>query len=182
MGVDAHAAGMREVSGKAFRSGLANLFYVRAAVEELPRELAGVADRVTVVLPWGSLLAAVARPSVVVLRGVRTLCRPAARLEVVLGHDAARDRTELERLGVPARPLERLGCDLGPDYASAGFTITKARPLGPDQLSRWPSSWARRLAHGSDRSFALIEARAEGAEGASGDGAGGSELRTRPDA
>lgn len=42
-------------------------------VESLPRELAAAADRVTVVLPWGTLLAAVAMPSVAVLRGIREI-------------------------------------------------------------------------------------------------------------
>ena len=55
VGVDASAAGMRERSGRACRSHVPNLLFVRAAVEALPPELTGIADDVTVVLPWGSL-------------------------------------------------------------------------------------------------------------------------------
>lgn len=73
MGVDASAAGLREFSGGALRERLDNAVFVRAAVESLPRELAAAADRVTVVLPWGTLLAAVAMPSVAVLRGIREI-------------------------------------------------------------------------------------------------------------
>jgi 16S rRNA (adenine(1408)-N(1))-methyltransferase len=157
VGIDANAAGLAGFSRRAVRAGLANVVYVRAAVEDLPIELAGTADRVTVVLPWGSLLAAVASPSVPVLRGVRGLCRHEARLSVVLSL-SARDRAEAIRLGVPpldGDPAARLSAG----YAQAGFALTAVRPLGLDELAGWPSTWARRLAHGRPRSVFRIDAR-----------------------
>jgi ubiquinone/menaquinone biosynthesis C-methylase UbiE len=48
IGLDANAAGARELSGRAFRARMPNLLYVRAAVENLPAELAGLADRVSI--------------------------------------------------------------------------------------------------------------------------------------
>src|SRR5262245_14222374 len=92
---------MRQMSMRAARAGLVNVLYVRSGVEALPGELRGVADRVTAILPWGSLLAALARPVVPVLRGVRSLCREQAVLTVVFGIDPARDRAEAQRLGLP---------------------------------------------------------------------------------
>jgi hypothetical protein len=49
---------------------------------------------------------------------------------------------------------------LAASYLSAGFRIVGARRVGLDRLDRWPSSWARRLAHGGARPFVEIEARA----------------------
>lgn len=137
-----------------------NLVYARAAVEELPPELGGVADGVTVILPWGSLLAAVARPSVALLQGVRGLCQPGAALTVVLGIDPARDGAEAARLGLPRLDAAHLQGPLIADYAEACFTIRSVRPLSPDALARWPSTWAKRLAHGHARSVFQVEARA----------------------
>jgi len=134
------------------------VIYVRASVEVLPLELAGVADRVTVVLPWGSLLAAVARPSVPALAGIRMLCQPEASLSVVLSV-AERDRREARRLGVPPLDSGHLQ-DLAPGYAAAGFTVTSVRELGRDHLAAWPSTWARRLAHGQPRPVFQVDARA----------------------
>jgi 16S rRNA (adenine(1408)-N(1))-methyltransferase len=158
--VDANAAGLRELSGRAFRARLSNLVYVRSAVESLPDELTGVADRITVVLPWGSLLAAVARPVVEVLRGVRSLSRPSGRLEVVLAPHAVRDLEEWRRLGMDSFDPHGLAASLAPGYAEAGFQRVRVRALGPKEVGRWSSTWARRLAHAGDRSFVLIEARA----------------------
>ena len=76
VGLDASVAGLRDVSNRAARAGLTNLVYVRASIEDLPAELAGVADQVTAILPWGSLLAAFARPAAPLLRNVRASSPP----------------------------------------------------------------------------------------------------------
>lgn len=156
-------AGLREASRRARRAGLDNVVYVRAAIEALPVELEGVADRVTIVLPWGSLLAAVALPSVPLLRNIRALCQPAARLTVLIGVDPVRDRGEMLRLGLSPWPDADLRERLAGPYAAAGFELTSLGPIGRGELARWPSSWARRLAHGRPRPVFEIEARARSA-------------------
>ncbi len=120
-----------------------------------------MADRNTIVLPWGSLLPAAMRPTVEVLRSVRGLCRRNAILTVVASVDPERDGAELRRLGMP-EPDGDLRSALEPGYATAGFEIRSVRSLDPQQLAHWPSTWARRLAHGRPRATFEIEARAEG--------------------
>jgi 16S rRNA (adenine(1408)-N(1))-methyltransferase len=166
IGLDANAAGLRPLSGRAHRDRLANLVYVRAAVESLPSELAGIADRVTVILPWGSLLAGVAGPAVDVLLGIRTLCQTRATLTVLLGVDADRDRAEAARLALPSLDERHLRGPLAAAYAAAGLPVTSVRPVGPDDLARWPSTWARRLAFGRTRPLFWIEAQASLPDGA----------------
>jgi hypothetical protein len=158
VGIDVNVAGLRPRSGRAARERLLNVIYVRASVEDPPNELAGVADRVTVVLPWGSLLAAVIRPSVEALAGIRALCQPGATVSVVVSV-AGRDRREADRLGVPPLDGRHLD-DLAAGYAAAGFVVTFVRPLDLDQLAAWPSTWARRLAYGQPRPVFQLDARA----------------------
>lgn len=143
------------------RERLGNVLYVRSGVEALPCELRGRADRVTAILPWGSLLGALARPVVPVVRGVRDLCRPGALLTVVFGIDPARDLYEAQRLGLPELSDAHFAGELATGYAAAGFHVGTVRPLAAAELSRWPSSWARRLAFGGEaRRVFEIEARA----------------------
>lgn len=182
VGVDANAAGMRGLSARALHERLDNLLYVRAAVEELPPELDGVADQVSVVLPWGSLLAAVAMPSSGVLRGIRVLCRPDAVLTVVLGVDPVRDQAELRRLGLGPLPEGSLASRLAEGYAQAGFRLVSVRPLPPDQLVRWPSTWARRLSHAPGRALLRVDATAVGCGPYNGNGGPSSCPRPEPSA
>ncbi len=139
-----------------------NLLYVRAAIEDLPTELAGLADHVSVVLPWGSLLAAVARPSVKLLGSIRALCQPNAKLTVVFALDPDRDRSEVERLDLAPLLGGDLESHLKQAYREAGFLVMSLRALRPEELRLWPSTWARRLAWGRSRFFWQFEAKADG--------------------
>jgi hypothetical protein len=60
IGIDANAASMADASRRAARpvkrGGLPNALFVVAAAENLPSELGGWAEAVTVHFPWGSLL------------------------------------------------------------------------------------------------------------------------------
>jgi 16S rRNA (adenine(1408)-N(1))-methyltransferase len=160
IGIDANAAGLREFSRRASRERRANLAYVRASVEALPAELAGLADRLTVVLPWGSLLSAVALPSVPALRNLRAACQPGARLSVVLGSDPARDQAELRRLGLPPLAADGLADRVEAGYAAAGLRVERVRALAVSEVAALPTTWARRLSFGDGRSFVQLEARA----------------------
>jgi 16S rRNA (adenine(1408)-N(1))-methyltransferase len=160
VGLDASVAGLRDISNRAARAGLTNLVYVRASIEDPPAELAGVADQVTAILPWGTLLAAFARPVVPLLQNVRRLCVPGAALTVVLGVDPERDRAEVLRLGLPVLDTAHPARALAAGYADGGFDVTSVRALTSEDLARWPSSWAKRLAFGRPRRVFQIEARA----------------------
>lgn len=158
--MDANAVGLREFSGRASREHLTNAVFVRAAIENLPPALAGVADRVTIVLPWGSLLAAVIAPSLPVLRAIRALCARQAVITVVIGGDPIRDRAETERLGLPVLPLPMRQAELAAGWAAAGFALGDVREIDAADLAAWPSTWAKRLAHGLRRRFWRLDARA----------------------
>lgn len=160
MGIDANASALRELSGRASRAGIGNLIYARAALEELPGPLAGAADRVSIVLPWGSLLAAVVGRSPQGLRNLRGLCQAGAVIRVLVSLDPQRDRAELDRLGIaPVASWEWDG-ELASVYAEAGLELRGARPVGTAELASWPSTWAKRLAHGRPRDAVELEARA----------------------
>ena len=74
IGVDADLSSLSEYSRKAQRKpergGVPNVLYVVSNVEDLPAELNGVADRVTVHLPWGSLLVGIVQSDPTVLSGL----------------------------------------------------------------------------------------------------------------
>jgi 16S rRNA (adenine(1408)-N(1))-methyltransferase len=164
IGVDANPRPLEKVSEKVHRKpakgGLPNVLFLQSAVEDLPAELDGVADEVHVHFPWGSLLRAVAAGDQSVLRNIRRVCSSEALLEVVIGLDAERDRTEIERLELRPLTIEHIDSVLAPHYRSAGFEICER---GTISAAKWPelhTSWAKRLKGNTSRALVYIIARA----------------------
>ena len=164
VGIDANASAMGAVSHKIGRKpakgGLGNALFVAAAVEALPAELEGIAARVTVLFPWGSLLRAIVLPEPDILAGIRRLCRPGATLEIVLGYDPQRERTEIDRLALPDPTGEYLRAELPPRYRDVGLRIERVEALTREALRVLPSAWAKRLGYGRRRDVWRIIARA----------------------
>jgi 16S rRNA (adenine(1408)-N(1))-methyltransferase len=162
VGVDAVGEAMRELSLKATRKpargGRANALYVVAAVESLPPELRGLATRVTVNFPWGSLLRALVEPDAAVLAGVRALLRPGGRLTALINLSVLEDRPYAERLRLPDVTAEHVENILRPGWRAAGLDIDEWRELLPGDIPR--TTWGQHLTRASGRKTALLSARA----------------------
>ena len=160
IGVDANVKPLEKPSMKATRKptkgGLPNAMFVQAAVEDLPEEFDGIADEIHIHFPWGSLLKAVAVGDEPVLRSLRRIAADGCVLEVVIGIDPERDRSELERLGIPDLSLVLIHSFLVPKYKRAGFEPLNCRRLSRDEWSAIDTSWSRRLNSGSRRAVYLL--------------------------
>lgn len=164
IGIDANPRPLKKISEKIYRKpskgGAPNVIFIQSAVEDLPSELNGIADVVHVHFPWGSLLGAVATGDRTVLDNLRRICSADALLEVVIGLDPERDRSETERLGLQPITIPYIDSTLVPHYRDAGFEIVE-RGLIPS--AEWPAlktSWAKRLQGRATRSLIYIIARA----------------------
>lgn len=146
IGVDASADGLREVArrlaAKPARGGLANALLGVLALAQAPGELAGLADSLTVLLPWGSLLRAVATPEPPALARLHALCKPGARLRVVFGYGAG-DPADVQTL--PALDDDAHLAALAHAHAAAGLAV-RARRMARDEVGELPTTWARKLA------------------------------------
>ncbi len=160
LGLDAVAGNLGEASRlaarKPERGGLPNALFGRLSLEQAPGELAGLADHLTVLLPWGSLLRAVARPEADGLARLCALCKPGASLEFLFGYDRAVDGAAVEALELLPLQEERLARA----YRDLGFEVT-VRPQTTPGLRQLPTTWAQKLTRGArrpgaDRRFVLV--------------------------
>lgn len=153
IGIDPNTRPLEKISEKIHRKtakgGASNVLFIQSAIEDLPEELDGVANEVHVHFPWGSLLRAVATGDVEVMRNLRRVCAEGALLEVVIGIDPVRDKSEIERLGI--KP-EFIDDELDENYRAAGFEIVETGLLSQSLNT----SWAKRL----QRQATFIVARA----------------------
>lgn len=164
IGIDANPRPLEKVSEKIHRKpskgGLPNVLFLQSSVEDLPSELDGVADEVHVHFPWGSLLRAVATGDKAVLQNLRRVCSAGALLEVVIGLDPERDRSEIDRLGLPHISATHIDSVLVSRYKDAGFEVLETGTLLSSEWSRLQTSWAKRLKGNANRTLSYIVARA----------------------
>jgi 16S rRNA (adenine(1408)-N(1))-methyltransferase len=149
IGIDANAKPLEKISMKATRKpakgGLPNVLFVQAAIENLPEELNETADEIHIHFPWGSLLRAVALGDETVLQSLRRICAPECLIEIVIGVDEERDKSEIERLELPKLSTVYLENVLIPSYQAAGFKILESGILTAADWSKLETSWARKL-------------------------------------
>ena len=164
IGIDANAAPLAKISMKATRKpakgGLANVLFIQAAIEALPEELNESADEIHIHFPWGSLLRAVAVGDENALAALRRIAAPECLLEIIIGIDEERDKTEIERLNLPRLSDRYLRETLLPKYEQAGFQILESGVLNPSEWSRLETSWARRLRSNDSRKCVYFVLRA----------------------
>ena len=164
IGIDANVKPLEKPSMKATRKpskgGLSNVMFVQAAVEALPEEFAGVADEIHIHFPWGSLLRAVAVGDPDILASLRRIAAPGSLLEIVIGIDPERDRTELDRLGIQDLSDVYVRNVLAKKYSSAGFAIKEHGELDRSEWSKLKTSWARKLQDNRHRRVLYLTAKA----------------------
>lgn len=143
LGLDASAEAMREISRRASRirrrGGASNLWFLRIAAEALPAGLDRLADQISIVSPWGSLLRAVLVPDATVLGRIARVGKPAAKIEIRVNASACRAMRASAMDG--AAGLRRR---LEPEYARAGIALTSCQADTTDPRS----SWERRVQQG----------------------------------
>ena len=125
----------------------------------LAAELGAVAERVSVILPWGSLLRAVAGPEASSLRRIASLCSPGARIEIVFSYDQSRDARESAPLGVTTVNKQHIAAALFPAYQQARIPIISAECISPRELAAYETTWAKRLANGRPRNIWRIRSQ-----------------------
>lgn len=145
IGVDLCAANL----ALAARAATANALFVVADALALPDELGRVATRVTMNFPWGSLLRGLLSGHPGLIEGLGAVGRGAATVEISLNAAA---------FAASGWTLEAGGERVAAVLRGAGAEVGPPRILGPAQLRRCPTTWAKRLAFGRDPRAIQIDA------------------------
>lgn len=136
IGVDACRENLIEQSRRAPE----NAIFLVANALSLPAELAGIATRLTINFPWGSLLAGLL-DDLAFCERLASLAQPGATLELVVNGGA---------LGEAGWALEAGAERIRDTLRTAGFALRPPLAWGVSELRACPTSWAHRLAFGRD--------------------------------
>ena len=145
IGVDLCEANFKIAS----RQAAGNALFVVADALALPDELSRVATRVTINFPWGSLLRGLLTGHPGLLAGLGAVGSGGTTIEIRLNAGA---------LAEAGWGLEAGGERVTAVLRDAGVKVGATRALGPADLRRWPTTWAKRLAFGRDPRAVRIDA------------------------
>ncbi|HEX2623094.1 MAG TPA: class I SAM-dependent methyltransferase [Phototrophicaceae bacterium] len=137
IGLDACRENLRQVSSRA----PSNALFVIANAETLPHELYGMASRITINFPWGSLLEGLLESDSPVLTGLEAVARPKAPLEIRLNGGA---------LSEAGWSLEAGADRIRAGLIANGFRVRSTTLLTAHELKSFPTTWAKKLAFGRD--------------------------------
>jgi 16S rRNA (adenine(1408)-N(1))-methyltransferase len=139
---------LREISIRASRKptrgGLPNVLFGRLSLEDAPGELVQLADAITVLFPWGSLLRAVALPEPEALRKLALIGKPSARFRFLYGYGPCEARA-VEELGLPPLGGPSALRELEDAYADAGLRVG-ARYVPREEVASIQTTWAKKIA------------------------------------
>jgi hypothetical protein len=137
IGVDSCRENLREHS----QVKLGNLLFVIASAQELPQELMGLVSHLTINFPWGSLLKSLLSGDPRLIRGLKSVSRARAALDLRLNGGA---------LAEAGKTLEAGTYRIYFNLLQAGWQLEHPVMMDASALKQFPSTWARRLAFGRD--------------------------------
>jgi 16S rRNA (adenine(1408)-N(1))-methyltransferase len=164
IGIDAVASAMvdgsRRAARKPARGGVDNAMFVVANLENLPREVYGIGDHLTVNFPWGSLLRAFALPVPELLAKVAVIAKPGATLDVLINMGPLRDTAYAARIGLADARIAKGPHALRSVYAEAGWQLQSVQ----DTTGMLPSRtrWGAQLHHAAREIWWLRAVRTKG--------------------
>jgi 16S rRNA (adenine(1408)-N(1))-methyltransferase len=158
IGLDANADAMREsawrAAAKPARGGAPNAIYIVSSVEGLPDDLVGIATRLTIQYPWGSLLRILIEPDLPLLEKIARLAVAGAPFSVLINLAVFDDPGYAARLDLPPLDESRFRSALVPAWASVGLAVESVET--EREAAEASSSWGKRLVKGSGREVLAI--------------------------
>jgi 16S rRNA (adenine(1408)-N(1))-methyltransferase len=137
IGIDSCRENLREHS----RAKLTNALFLIASAQDLPHELHGRVLHITINFPWGSLLKSLLWGDARLMHELECISQSGTRLDVRLNGGA------LAEIGVN---LETGANTIYHNLLCAGWQVESPVQIGAPSLRGFPTTWARRLAHGRD--------------------------------
>ena len=148
--IDASPDALARGAWSAKRAHLANAAFLVEGVERLPRELACLADEVTVHFPWGSLLQGLLDGSSSVVGSVAALMKNGAELRVLVSAGVR------DGFGAVTPSVITSRCA---NYLQHGLRLVDARWASSEVIRESRSAWAKRLGVGRTRPAVIARYR-----------------------
>ncbi|HLB51538.1 hypothetical protein A3F07_01385 [candidate division WWE3 bacterium RIFCSPHIGHO2_12_FULL_38_15] len=157
IGVEPIQKQVENYSRKSQKEKLSNAMFVLGSIEYFPEELIGTADKLTVILPWGSLLQSITNPNYEKTPLISTILKSGGICEIVLGYSQEHEPTETERLDLQNLSEEYLKSAVIPIFEKNKLHLTEIKSLNKNDLKLIETTWSKKLSYGKDRPLYLLK-------------------------
>ena len=165
IGIEPHHQGLEKTSAKIYKKptkgGLKNALFVLGSLEELPKELDGIANQVFINFPWAGLLRGILLAEDVTWNPIKRLCKKGTLIDILLSYDKDREDNEFKRLDLPDIDLSFFKNVMTPKLEDKGLSVLEIKDVDYKDLMKYPSSWAKKLSYGRDREYYFLRVRVE---------------------
>lgn len=160
IGIDPSEKQLEIYSKKANRKKLKNVLFVLGSIEQLPDELNSIADKIFIILPWGSLLEAIVRPTKESVENLVSMLKKEGDIEILFGYHKESEPGETERLDLPEINEKLIEEEIYPVFSAFGnFSMEVFERLEKEDLKNIETTWGKKLTFGKDRPIFLINFR-----------------------
>ncbi len=157
IGVDPSQKQLELYSKKVLKNKLNNVLFVVGSIELFPDELYGIASKITIILPWGSLLGAVVSADEYLLNILKKTLKQNGSMQMLFGYSQEIEPTETSRLELENLDINYINSILLPKYEVNGFNCVQVKELDKRDLKHFESTWSRKLVFGQNRPMFLVE-------------------------
>lgn len=151
IGIDPAEKQLEIYSKKSLKGKVDNVLFVVGSFELLPEELYGSSDRLSINLPWGTLLENIVKPTQTGVEKLLKLLKEQGTLEMILGYAPELEPTETKRLNLPQINLGFIKSEIVPSFEKYGFKCEDVTELEKSELKNIETTWAKKLNFGKDR-------------------------------
>lgn len=155
IGIDPSERQLKVNSKRARKNKILNALFATGSIEIFPEELYGVADSITVILPWGTLLQGIVNGTAEVLEKIKKMFKPGSKgiskLEIVFGYSQDAEPSEVRRLGLDKLDKNYISEIMVPAFAGARLKTEKIDELTKTDLNNFETTWSKKLRFGQDR-------------------------------
>ncbi|NMB70406.1 methyltransferase domain-containing protein [candidate division WWE3 bacterium] len=157
IGLDPSEKSLEEYSKKAVKSKTDNVLFVVGSFEIFPKELTIIkADEISIILPWGSLLQAVANPTSEIAARLKNLIKPGGTLKLLFGYDSSLEPSETKRLNLFPITAQHVEKNIIPVFQQHGFSLGNFSTLCTDKLKEIESTWGKKIATRQERPLFML--------------------------
>lgn len=151
IGIEPTASNLYEYSKKANKNKLNNLIYVISSIENLSDDLNGLADKVYINFPWGSLLEVIVKDLPELLNKISLLGKSKSEFHFTFAYSAIHEPVEIEKRNLPILTEEYLFTNIKEIYLKAGLSVESCINITPQEVNKFGTLWARKLFLGKSR-------------------------------